>query len=138
MGWEKAWRDTMGNDRFGSLVRLSIFGKQAFANGCRPSFLTASVEKGNRIITSNLRLTKSFLDADDAAEKVASHNLGATEATRHIPLSTAAHMSAHSTFVSAAERFPDGSNIVDGGYFRKFRRHDRRRDRDADQRFLRL
>ena len=35
----------------------------------------------------------------------------------HIPLSTAAHMSARFTFVSPAGRFPDGSHIVDGGYF---------------------
>jgi len=75
------------------------------------------VEKGNRIITSNLRVTNSFLDADDAAEKLASHNLGATEVACHIPLSTAAHMSARFTFVSPAGRFPDGSHIVDGGYF---------------------
>jgi hypothetical protein len=116
MGWEKAWRDTMGNDRFaGSFVDLWKPGLREwmpalFLNG-------TSVEKGNRIITSNLRLTNNFLDADDAAEKLASHNLGATEAACHIPLSTAAHMSARFTFVSPAGRFPDGSHIVDGGYF---------------------
>jgi hypothetical protein len=116
MGWEKAWRDTMGNDRFaGSFVDLWKPGPREwmpalFLNG-------TSVEKGNRIITSNLRLTNNFLDADDAAEKLASHNLGATEAACHIPLSTAAHMSARFTFVSPAGRFPDGSHIVDGGYF---------------------
>lgn len=116
MGWEKAWRDTMGNDRFaGSFVDLWKPGPREwmpalFLNG-------TSVEKGNRIITSNLRLTNNFLDADDAAEKLASHNLAATEAACHIPLSTAAHMSARFTFVSPAGRFPDGSHIVDGGYF---------------------
>ena len=116
MGWEKAWRDTMGNDRFaGSFVDLWKPGLREwmpalFLNG-------TSVEKGNRIITSNLRVTNSFLDADDAAEKLASYNLGASEATCHIPLSTAAHMSARFTFVSPAGRFPDGSHIVDGGYF---------------------
>jgi hypothetical protein len=116
MGWEKAWHDTMGNDRFaGSFVDLWKPGPREwmpalFLNG-------TSVEKGNRIITSNLRLTNNFLDADDAAEKLASHNLGATEAACHIPLSTAAHMSARFTFVSPAGRFPDGSHIVDGGYF---------------------
>jgi len=116
MGWEKAWRGTMGNDRFaGSFVDLWKPGLREwmpalFLNG-------TSVEKGNRIITSNLRVTNSFLDADDAAERLASHSLGATEAACHIPLSTAAHMSARFTFVSPAGRFPDGSHIVDGGYF---------------------
>jgi hypothetical protein len=116
MGWEKAWRDTMGNDRFaGSFVDLWKPGLQEwmpalFLNG-------TSVEKGNRIITSNLRLTNNFLDADDAADKLSDHNLGKTEAACNIPLSTAAHMSARFTFVSPAGRFPDGSHIVDGGYF---------------------
>ena len=114
--WEKAWLDTMGNDRFGgSFVDLWKPGLREwmpalFLNG-------TSVEKGNRIITSNLQLTNNFLDADDAAEKLASYNLGATEVACHIPLSTAAHMSARFTFVSPAGRFPDGSHIVDGGYF---------------------
>jgi hypothetical protein len=116
MGWEKAWRDTMGDDRFaGSFVDLWKPGLREwmpalFLNG-------TSVEKGNRIITSNLRLTNNFLDADDAAEKLAGERLGATEVACHIPLSTAAHMSARFTFVSPAGRFPDGSHIVDGGYF---------------------
>ncbi len=116
MGWEKAWRDTMDNDRFaGSFVDLWKPGPREwmpalFLNG-------TSVEKGNRIITSNLRLTNNFLDADDAAEKLAGEHLGATEVACHIPLSTAAHMSARFTFVSPAGRFPDGSHIVDGGYF---------------------
>jgi hypothetical protein len=116
MGWEKAWRDTMGNDRFaGSFVDLWKPGVRdwmpsLFLNG-------TSVEKGNRIITSNLRLTNIFLDADDAADKLSDHKMGATQAACHIPLSTAAHMSARFTFVSPAGRFPDGSHIVDGGYF---------------------
>jgi hypothetical protein len=118
LGWEKAWRDTMGNDRFAeSFVDLWKPGPNSrewmpslFLNG-------TSVEKGNRIITSNLRVTNSFLDAEDAAEKLVSHNLDATEAACHIPLSTAAHMSARFTFVSPAGRFADGSHIVDGGYF---------------------
>jgi hypothetical protein len=116
MGWERAWRDTMGNDRFaGSFVDLWKPGVREwmpslFLNG-------TSVEKGNRIITSNLRLTNNFLDADDAAEKLAGQHFDATEVACHIPLSTAAHMSARFTFVSPAGRFPDASHIVDGGYF---------------------
>lgn len=116
MAWEKAWRDTMGNDRFaGSFVDLWKPGVREwmpalFLNG-------TSVEKGNRIITSNLRLTNSFLDADDTAQKLAGEHLDATKVACDIPLSTAAHMSARFTFVSPAGRFPDGSHIVDGGYF---------------------
>lgn len=116
LGWEKAWRDTMGNNRFGaSFVDLWKPGMREwmpalFLNG-------TSVEKGNRIIASNLRLTAIFLDAEDAADKLAEHRLPATKAACNIPLSTAAHMSARFTFVSPAGRFPDGSHIVDGGYF---------------------
>jgi hypothetical protein len=116
LGWEKAWRDTMGNDRFaGSFVDLwppdaTKWMPALFLNG-------TSVEKGNRIITSNLLIRDNFLDAEDAADKLASYSLGATQATCHIPLSTAAHMSARFTFVSPAGHFPDGSRIVDGGYF---------------------
>jgi len=115
-GWENAWRDTMGSDRFAdSFIDLWKPGAREwmpalFLNG-------TSVEKGNRIITSNLRLTTVFLDAEDAADKLAQHRLPATQAECHIPLSTAAHMSARFTFVSPAGRFPDGSHIVDGGYF---------------------
>ena len=116
MGWEKAWRDTMHNDRFAdSFVDLWKPGPREwmpalFLNG-------TSVEKGNRIITSNLRLTTVFLDAEDAADKLAQHSLPATKAGCHMPLSTAAHMSARFTFVSPAGLFSDGSHIVDGGYF---------------------
>ena len=116
MGWEKAWRHTIGNNRFAdSFVDLWKPGSREwmpalFLNG-------TSVEKGNRIITSNLHLTNVFLDAEDAADKLAQHSLPATKAGCHIPLSTAAHMSARFTFVSPAGRFPDGSHIVDGGYF---------------------
>jgi hypothetical protein len=116
MGWEKAWRHAMGNNRFAdSFVDLWKPGSREwmpalFLNG-------TSVEKGNRIITSNLHLTNVFLDAEDAADKLAQHSLPATKAGCHIPLSTAAHMSARFTFVSPAGRFPDGSHIVDGGYF---------------------
>ena len=76
-----------------------------------------SVEKGNRIITTNLLIRDNFLDAEDAAEKLSSYSQDATQATCHIPLSTAAHMSARFTFVSPAGHFADGSRIVDGGYF---------------------
>ena len=118
MGWEKAWRDTMGNDRFAQSF-VDLWKPNPDSREWMPAlFLNGtSVEKGNRIITSNLRLTNIFLDADDAADKLSNRRLDATKNACHIPLSTAAHMSARFTFVSPAGRFPDGSHIVDGGYF---------------------
>jgi hypothetical protein len=116
LGWEKGWQKTMKNDRFASsFVELWKPGPREwmpnlFLNG-------TSVEKGNRIITTNLRLTTVFLDAEDAASKLAQDRLPATKAGCNIPLSTAADMSARFTYVSPAGRFPDGSHIVDGGYF---------------------
>jgi len=116
MAWEKGWRDTIHNDRFASsFVDLWTPGPREwmpalFLNG-------TSVEKGNRIVTTNLRLTTVFLDAEDAADKLGQYGQPATKAECNIPLSTAAHMSARFTFVSPAGRFPDGSHVVDGGYF---------------------
>jgi hypothetical protein len=116
LAWEKAWQKQMGNDRFAnSLVDLWSNGSEKwvpalFLNG-------TSVEKGNRIVTSNLRVTDSFFDVDDAAMKLSPDNPDATKAECPIPLSTAAHMSARFTYVSPAGRFPDGTHIVDGGYF---------------------
>ena len=116
LGWEKGWRDTMNNNRFAaSFVDLwkgpsREWIPSLFLNG-------TSVEKGKRIITTNLRLTTIFLDAEDAADKLAEYKLPATQASCHIPLSTAADMSARFTYVSPAGRFPNGSRVVDGGYF---------------------
>lgn len=116
LGWERGWRDTMNNNRLAdSFVDLWKAGSREwmpslFLNG-------TSVEKGNRIITTNLRLTTIFLDAEDAANKLADNRLPATKAACNIPLSTAADMSARFTYVSPAGRFPNGSHVVDGGYF---------------------
>ena len=118
LGWEKAWHDRMHNDQFAhSFVDLWVAKPNGrawmpalFLNG-------TSVEKGNRIITSNLRITNFFIDAQDAAKKLSPAGSKAGDVGCHIPLSTAAHMSARFTYVSPAGRFPDGSHIVDGGYF---------------------
>src|ERR1051325_10644881 len=47
------------------------------------------------------------------------HNIKNADAPKiDVPLSTAAHMSARFTYVSPAGRFdPDGTHVVDGGYF---------------------
>lgn len=116
LGWEKGWRDIMGNDRLaGSFVDLWKPGPREWMPGL---FLNGtSVEKGKRIITTNLRLTTIFLDAEDAANTLGDNRLPATQAACNIPLSTAADMSARFTYVSPAGRFPNGSHVVDGGYF---------------------
>ena len=118
LGWEKAWRDTIHNDRFASSF-VDLWNPRPDGRAWMPALLLngTSVEKGNRIITSNLELTGSFIDAVDAARKLSAPGTSAPKAGCHIPLSTAAHMSARFTFVSPAGRFPDGSHIVDGGYF---------------------
>jgi hypothetical protein len=118
MGWEKAWRDTMHTNRFADSF-VDLWKPRPDSREWMPAlFLNGtSVERGNRIITSNLRLTNNFVDAEDAAEKLAQHRLPATEVGCHIPLSTAIHMSYSPAFLSPAERLPDGSHILDGGYF---------------------
>ena len=119
LGWEKAWRDQMHNDRF-SRSFVDLWRNPPGRRPWMPAlFLNGtSVEKGNRVITSNLYLTTNvFLDVQDAAEKISPRGSSRARAGCHIPLSTAAHMSARFTYVSPAGRFPDGSHIVDGGYF---------------------
>ncbi len=116
LGWEKGWRDTMSNNRFAaSFVDL---WSQSPREWMPALFLNGtSVEIGNRIITTNLRVTDAFLDAEDAADKLSQYGLPATKAACNIPLSTAADMSARFTYVGPAGCFPNGSHVVDGGYF---------------------
>ena len=112
--WEQAWRET---------ARKHGHDDNRFAEGFRSLwkqgnpyvpvlFLNAtSVEKGNRIIGSNVQINPDeFLATDDLMKKIAP----ATD----VPLSTAAHLSARFTYVSPAARFvSDNSHAVDGGYF---------------------
>lgn len=116
LGWERGWRDTMKNNRFArSFVDL---WSQSPREWMPALFLNGtSVEKGNRIITTNLRLSDAFLDAEDAADKLSPSSFSPAKAACNIPISTAADMSARFTYVSPAGRFPDGSHVVDGGYF---------------------
>lgn len=94
----KLWQDWRGNVPLPAL----------FLNGTR-------VESGKRIITSNVPINPGsridFADAEDAEAKLGN------DATRDMPLSTAAHMSARFTYVSPAGLLPDGGHVVDGGYF---------------------
>jgi hypothetical protein len=112
--WEQAWRET---------ARKHGHNDNRFAEGFRslwkqgnpyvPVLLlnATSVEKGNRVIGSNIRINPDeFLASDDLMNKIAP----ATD----VPLSTAAHLSARFTYVSPAARFvSDNSHAVDGGYF---------------------
>ena len=84
LGWEKGWSKTMGNDRLaGSFVDLW----PPDATKWMPALLLngTSVEKGNRIITSNLRVTNNFLDAEDAAAKLAGNSLAPPKRLSHPP-----------------------------------------------------
>jgi hypothetical protein len=113
--WERAWRKTVGSDRFAQPLEALWAG----AAGWTPAlFLNATwVETGKRFITSNLRLSAAnaeivFVDAQDAQAFFAPNSLA---------LSTAAHMSARFTYVSPAGTLrKDGrlrGRVVDGGYF---------------------
>jgi hypothetical protein len=112
--WEQAWRET---------ARKHGHDDNRFAEGFRSLwkqgnpyvpvlFLNAtSVERGNRVIVSNIRINPDeFLASDDLMNKIAP--------AADVPLSTAAHLSARFTYVSPAARFvSDNSHAVDGGYF---------------------
>jgi len=116
--WENAWRNTMHSDRFARPF-LDLWQDQ---HVYVPSlFLNAtSVESGNRIIASNILIDTNFFEATDATAKLlpVSQRKDRRHPKTDIPLSTAAHMSARFTYVSPAGRFaPDGTHVVDGGYF---------------------
>jgi predicted acylesterase/phospholipase RssA len=112
--WEQAWRQT---------ARKHGENDNRFAKGFRSLwkpgnpyvpvllFNATSVEKGNRVIASNIQIRPDeFLAGDDLMKKIAP----ATD----VPLSTAAHLSARFTYVSPAARFTaDNTHAVDGGYF---------------------
>jgi hypothetical protein len=109
--WEKAWRETTGNDRLAG----SFFDLWKNPEPYVPALLLngTSVETGNRLIISNLLIEnkeKEFLGAEEVTRKI----LPALD----LPLSTAAHLSARFTYVSPAGRFTSsGTHVVDGGYF---------------------
>jgi len=112
--WEQAWRETArkhghDDDRFAE--GFCSLWKQGSPYVPVLLLNATSVERGNRVIASNIRITPDeFLASDDLMNKIAP----ATD----VPLSTAAHLSARFTYVSPAARFvSDNSHAVDGGYF---------------------
>ena len=116
--WENAWHNTMQSDRFArSFLDLwqdrYIYVPSLFLNG-------TSVESGNRIIASNILIDPNFFEATDATAKLlpVSQHKERRRPKIDMPLSTVAHLSARFTYVSPAGRFaPDGTHVVDGGYF---------------------
>lgn len=115
-GWEEAWRRETGNGRFAEPF-MDLWDKGG-PSWVPALFLNAtSVEKGNRIIASNIRITSLFLDADDLTTKLRGPEAARKNVVPNVPLSTATHMSARFTFVSPAGLLADGTHVVDGGYF---------------------
>jgi hypothetical protein len=126
--WEKAWHDTMEKqvtqnpNRFAeSFLDLWRADNEYVPNLCLNG---TSVERGKRIIASNLLIDwREFLDADDAIERLMPLvDQGKADKRARpgvdLPLSAAAHLSARFTYVSPAGKFPpDGTHVVDGGYF---------------------
>ncbi|MGC1404581.1 MAG: hypothetical protein WA974_16820 [Thermodesulfobacteriota bacterium] len=110
--WEKAWRQTIKNDRFSE--PFDNLWKNQGQKWLPALFLNSTwVETGKRLIVSNLRLRpEDFNDAEDL------NNFYTKES---LPLSTAVHLSARFTYVSPAGTLEKEGRIygraVDGGYF---------------------
>ena len=111
--WERAWAETMNDDRFAQPMSglwqddARLATPSLFLNG-------TSVESGNRIIASNVRVEEPiFVDSVDVQY----------ELKRPLRLSTAAHLSARFTYLSPAGTLRDSArgltlgHVVDGGYF---------------------
>jgi predicted acylesterase/phospholipase RssA len=104
--WESAWYRTTGDDAFNqdffSLWQgpSSLSVPSLFLNG-------TSVENGQRMIVSNMRLDSSFVVTKDVNAQL----------TNAIRLSTAVDMSTRFCYVSPSGRFKDRRHVVDGGYF---------------------
>jgi hypothetical protein len=112
--WEQGGRNDLHNNRFAQNFNELWTQHSAKVRYLPALFLNGtSVESGQRIIASNFRIDRRFLDSIDASTKVA---VGKGD-NCDVPLSTAAHGSARFTYVSPAGRFPDRTHIVDGGYF---------------------
>lgn len=122
---EDAWAASWGAEFHTNVLDESIgqlYAEASNANVILPHLLLngTSVETGQRIITSDLTVRSrvmakgredssgNFLDIIAASDKLSN---------APIRLSTAAHQSARFTYFSPAGRFPDGTHIVDGGYF---------------------
>ena len=112
--WEYAWQTRVYTDNLFGKGFTDLYCNRANNTPSLPSlFLNGtSVETGGRIITSNLKFQNAssscFIAAIDGLDKMNGVELR---------LSTAVHDSARFTYISPAGRFPDGTHVVDGGYF---------------------
>ena len=72
------------------------------------------VESGRRIITSSVAFDNqsNFFDMRDG--------VALSSGALNMRLSTAVHNSARFTYFSPAGRYPDGTHVVDGGYFENY------------------
>ncbi|MBI3882327.1 MAG: hypothetical protein HY301_20000 [Verrucomicrobia bacterium] len=119
--WAAAWRKELKMNVLEET--LADLYAQTNADQIRPPHLLLNgtcVETGQRIITRDLEIEPrvwrnghlvddgDFLDTLSAARELSN---------APIRLSTAAHQSARFTYFSPAGRFPDGTHVVDGGYF---------------------
>jgi len=112
--WERAWvqagfsRDLWAGRAFGSLWTGERFVPALLLNATH-------VESGKRVIASHIDIGGSpdvFRDAYDLRRMLPK---GAD-----LRPSTAAHNSARFTYLSPAGTLPDGTHLVDGGYFENF------------------
>ncbi|MDR3404773.1 MAG: hypothetical protein P4L99_19875 [Chthoniobacter sp.] len=116
IAWEEAWR---GKDVHGDSPRLFSNGFAELYRDCSDRkiwlpglFLNGTnVETGGRIITSSW----DFKDADGSTFVNAID--GVTKMEAPLRMSTAAHSSARFTYFNPPGRYPDGTHVVDGGYF---------------------
>jgi hypothetical protein len=112
--WERAWGQAgFSKDVWASRGLLALWAGERFV----PALLlnATHVETGKRVITSPLDIGASpgvFRDAYDLHRML-------PEGADLRP-STAAHNSARFTYLSPAGTLPDGTHLVDGGYFENF------------------
>ena len=123
--WSSGWKRSFDSDLFDAPTS-ALFDGVGVRVVSMPHFVLNGtlVETGQRVVTSDLEIPSrpkaeggprgrskigtNMLDVVLAAEKLKHHA---------IRISTAAHQSARFTYFSPAGRFPDGTHVVDGGYF---------------------
>jgi hypothetical protein len=112
--WERAWAQAgLQKDLWSGFGLRSLWTSGRYV----PALLLngTHVESGKRLITSNLDVGERpdvFRDAYDFHRFL--------PAGSDIRPSTAAHNSARFTYLSPAGTLPDGTHVVDGGYFENF------------------